>query len=216
MKTIEREQLIGQLNWRYATKQFNATRKIPAEDLETLVTAATLSPSSLGLQLWKFAVVENAEIREKLKAASYGQSQITDASQILVFAAKKDITEEDIDAHIRNIAEVQGVPFESLGALREMAVGGTIHAKTPEERSQWAKRQVFLPLGVVLTSASLLGIDACPMEGFDPAAYDEILGLDKLGYSAVAVAAIGYRSPEDKYANAPKVRFPQSETVLRI
>jgi len=216
MKTIEREQLIGQLNWRYATKQFDATRKIPAEDLETLVTAATLSPSSIGLQLWKFAVVENAEVREKLKAASYGQSQITDASQIIVFAAKKDITEEDIDAHLRNIAEVQGVPFESLGVLRGMAVGGVIQAKTPEERGQWAKRQVFLPLGVLLTSAALMGIDACPMEGFDPAAYDEILGLDKLGYGAVAVAAIGYRSPEDKYANAPKVRFPQSKTVVRI
>lgn len=216
MKTIEREQLIGQLNWRYATKQFDSTRKIPAEDLETLITAATLSPSSLGLQLWKFAVVENAEVREKLKAASYGQPQITDASQIIVFAAKKDITEEDIDAHLRNIAEAQGIAFENLAPLREMAVGSTIHAKTPEERTQWAKRQVFLPLGVVLTSAALMEIDACPMEGFDPAAYDEILGLDKLGYGAVAVAAIGYRSSEDKYANAPKVRFPQSKTVVRI
>jgi len=216
MKTIEREQLLEQLNWRYATKQFDAARKLPAEDLEALITAATLSPSSLGLQLWKFAVVENPEIREKLKAASWGQSQITDASQLIVFAAKKSITEEDIDAHLRNIAAVQGVPFESLAGLREMAVGGTIHAKTPEERAQWAKRQVYIPLGVVLTSASLMGIDACPMEGFDPAAYDEILGLGEAGYGAVAVAAVGYRSAEDKYAAAPKVRFPKEKTVVRI
>src|SRR6218665_3625433 len=128
MKTIQREQLLEQLNWRYATKQFDAERKLPAEDLEALVTAATLSPSSLGLQLWKFAVVENPEIREKLKAASWGQPQITDASQLIVFAAKKDITEEDIDAHLHNIASVQGVPFESLAGFREMAVGGTIQA----------------------------------------------------------------------------------------
>lgn len=216
MKTIQREQLLEQLNWRYATKQFDAGRKLPAEDLETLITAGTLSPSSLGLQLWKFAVVENPEIREQLKAASWGQPQITDASQIIVFAAKKDITEADIDAHLHNIATVQGVTFESLAGLREMAVGGTIHAKTPDDRAQWAKRQVYIPLGVLLASAALMGIDACPMEGFDPAAYDEILGLDKMGYGSVAVAAVGYRSSGDKYAATPKVRFPQEKTVVRI
>src|SRR5690606_15268499 len=161
-------------------------RKLAAEDLETLVTAATLSPSSAGLQPWKFVVVEDPEVRVKLKAASYGQPQITDASQILVFAAKKEITEELVDAHLHQIAEVQGVTFGSLAGFREMAVGGIIQAKAPEERAEWAKRQVYIPLGVVLASSALMGIDACPMEGFDPAAYDEILGLDKLGYGAVA------------------------------
>lgn len=216
MKTIERGQLLDQLNWRYATKQFDTARKLSAENLDALVTAATLSPSSLGLQPWKFVVVEDPEVREKLKAASWGQPQITDASQIIIFAAKKEITEEDIDAHLHHLAAVQGVTFESLAGLRGMAVGSVIQAKTPEERAQWAKRQLYISLGVLLSSAALMGIDACPMEGFDPAAYDEILGLDKLGYNASAVAAVGYRSPEDKYAGAPKTRFPQEKTVLRI
>lgn len=216
MKTIDRSQLLDQLNWRYATKQFDPSKKLSPEDLETLVTAATLSPSSYGLQLWKFVVVEEPAVREQLKAVSWGQSQITDASQLIVFAAKKDITEEDMDAHLANTARVQGLPLESLEGFRGMLMGGVMQAKTPEERTQWAKRQSFLPLGFVLSSAALMGIDACPMEGFDPAVYDEILGLDKLGYGTVAIAAVGYRSADDKYAAARKVRYPKEQTVLKI
>ncbi len=216
MKTIESTQLIGQLNWRYATKQFDASRKLSADDLAALEEAVSLSPSSLGLQLWKFVVVEDPAIRERLKAASWGQSQITDASQIIVFAAKTDITEADIDAHLERIAEVRGVSLESLAPLREMSVGGAIHAKTPEQRAEWARRQVYIALGTLLTSAALMGIDACPMEGFSPADYDSILGLDALGYNSVVVGAIGYRSAEDKYAGAPKVRFPKERTFLHV
>lgn len=216
MKTIERTQLIDQLNWRYATKQFDASKKLSAEDLATLEDAISLSPSSLGLQLWKFAIVEDPAVREQLKAASWGQPQITDASQIIVFAAKTDITEADIDAHLGRIAEVRGVTLESLAPLREMAVGSTIQAKTPEQLTEWIRRQVYIALGTFLTSAALMGIDACPMEGFSPADYDAILGLDKLGYNAVAVGAVGYRSAEDKYAAPQKVRFPKEKTFLHI
>lgn len=216
MNTIDRTQLLERLNWRYATKQFDPSRKLSAEDLDALITAATLSPSSYGMQLWKFVVVEDPAIRERMKEVSWGQPQITDASQIIVFTAKNEITEEDIDAHLKNISAVQGIPFESLAGFRNMSVGAIVQGKSPEERVQWAKRQVFLPLGVVLSSAALMGIDACPMEGFDPAAYDQILGLDQLGYSTVAIAAVGYRSPDDKYATAPKVRFSKEQTVLRI
>lgn len=216
MKTIERGQLLDQLNWRYATKQFDAGKKLSADDLEALESVLNLSPSSYGLQPWKFVVVEDPEVRAKLREVSWGQPQITDASQLIVLAAKKEFTEADIDAHLERTAEVNGVPVENLAAFRGMMVGGVIQAKTPEERAEWTKRQVYIPLGSLLTSAALMGIDACPMEGFDAAAYDEILGLGKLGYGSVALAAVGYRSAEDKYASAPKVRFPKEQVFLRI
>ncbi len=216
MKTIAREQLTGQLNWRYATKQFDAGKKISAEDLAALEDAALLAPSSLGLQLWKFVVVQDPAVREKLRAASYGQSQITDASAIMVFASKNDVTEADIDAHLAQISKVRGVSLEDLAPLRGMAIGSVMQAQDEAARRQWAARQVYIALGTVITAAALLGIDACPMEGFSNADYNEILGLNELGYTAYAVAAVGYRSEEDKYATAPKVRYPKDQVVLHI
>ncbi|BCU76979.1 NAD(P)H-dependent oxidoreductase [Luteolibacter sp. LG18] len=216
MKTATREQLIDQLNWRYATKQFDADRQIDPADWSTLEEALQLSPSSLGLQLWKFVVVEDPEVREQLKAASWGQSQITDASKLVVLAVKKNITEKDIDAHLQRISEVRGVPVEALAPLREMSVGSVILGKDDAARDVWASRQVYIALGNLLTSAALLGIDACPMEGFSPADYDRILGLEEKGLGSVVVAAIGYRSSQDKYAGLPKVRFPKEEVLLHV
>jgi len=216
MKTASREQLIDQLNWRYATKQFDPSRQIDPADWSTLEEALQLSPSSLGLQLWKFVVVEDPAVREQLRAASWGQSQITDASKLVVFAVKKNIGVEDIDAHLQRISEVRGVPLEALAPLRDMSVGSVINGKEPADRVAWATRQVYIALGNFLTSAALLGIDACPMEGFSPPDYDRILGLEEKGLSAVVVATAGYRSPEDKYAGLPKVRFPREQVLLHV
>ena len=216
MKTIDHNQLIGQLNWRYATKQFDPQRKIGADEWATLEEALVLTPSSFGLQPWKFVVVTDPAIREQLVAVSWGQRQVADASHLVVFAIKKNLSEQDIDSHLSRISEVRGVPRESLGQFREMMVGSLVKGLGETERNAWAAKQVYIALGNFLTSAALLGIDACPMEGIDPAKYDEILGLKKQGLNTVVAAPAGYRSATDKYSQAKKVRFARDQVLVRV
>src|SRR5271155_1221393 len=216
MSTINSKQLLEQLNWRYATKDFDPTKKISAADWATLETALRLTPSSGGLQPWKFVVVTDPAVRVKLRPASYGQAQITDASHLVVFTAKNNFSEADVDAHIKHIAEVQGAPIEALAPLRGMLVGGIVQSQDEAGRNAWARNQVFIALGNLLTSAALLGIDACPMEGFDRGQYDEILGLKAKGYSSAVIATLGYRSLTDQYAAAPKVRFPKEQVFIAV
>lgn len=216
MKTIAPEQLLDQLNWRYATKQFDPDRKIPADQWTALEEAIRLAPSSLGMQPWAFVVVENPAVREELKAASWGQPQITDASRLVVFTAKKDITEADVDTYMQRIADVRGVSTADLSGFRDMVTGGVLQGKDSATRAVWTSRQAYIPIGVLLTSAALMGLDACPMEGINPAEYDRILGLEEKGLTALAVVTVGYRSTEDKYAALPKVRFPKEEVLLYV
>ncbi|HZF01257.1 MAG TPA: NAD(P)H-dependent oxidoreductase [Methylomirabilota bacterium] len=216
MKTINSNQLLEQLNWRYATKQFDPKRKISAQDWATLEEALLLTPSSGGLQPWKFIVVTDPAVRAKLTPASYGQAQINDASHLVVFASKNNFSEADVDAHLQNVARIQGVPVETLAPLRGMLVGGIVQSQDEAGRNAWARNQTFIALGNLLTSAALLGIDACPMEGFDRAQYDEILGLKVKGYASAVIATLGYRATTDKYAAAPKVRFTKEQTFVRI
>lgn len=216
MSYISPKQLLTQLNWRYATKQFDPNRKISAEDWATIEEALLLTPSSGGLQPWKFIVVTDPAVRAKLLPASYGQAQITDASHLVVFAGKKNFGEADVDAHLKHLADVQGVPVESLAPFRAMLVGGIVQSLDEGARTAWARNQAYIALGNLLTSAALLGIDACPMEGFDRAQYDEILGLSEKGLTSAVIATVGYRSPSDKYATAPKVRFPKEQIFARV
>ncbi len=216
MNSINRTQLLEQLNWRYATKQFDPNRKINAQDWATLEDALQLTPSSGGLQPWKFVVVTDPAVRERLRAASYGQAQITDASHLVVFASKKNFNEANVDAHINRVARAQGISPEALAPLRGMLVGGIVQAMDEKSRDAWARNQVYIALGNLLTSAALLGIDACPMEGFDRAQYDQILGLSAQGLATAVIATVGYRLPGDKYAQAPKVRFPKNEVFVKV
>jgi len=216
MTSNNRVQLLDQLKWRYATKQFDPKRKISAEDWAVLEEALLLTPSSGGLQPWKFIVVTDPAIRAKLLPASYGQAQITDASHLVVFASKNNFSEADVDAHIQNTARVQGIPVEALAPFRGMLVGGIVNRMDETARNAWARNQAYIALGNLLTSAALLGIDACPMEGFDRAQYDEILGLSKRGLAAAVIATFGYRAITDKYAASPKVRFSKEQTFIRI
>jgi nitroreductase len=213
---IPSEILINQLNWRYATKQFDPQRKISAPVWATLEEALRLSPSSGGLQPWKFVVVTDPAMRARLKPASYGQAQISDASHLVVFVSKNNFSEADVDAHLKHVAEVQGVPFEALAQLRGMLVGGIVQSMDESARNAWARNQTYIALGNLLTSAALLGIDACPMEGFDRAQYDEILGLKAQGLASAVIATFGYRSAADKYAHAPKVRFQKNQLFIQI
>jgi len=214
--TIPRESLIQQLNWRYATKQFSSQRKISPEDWAALEEALVLTPSSFGLQPWKFVVVDDPDTREKLVHVSHGQEKVASASHLVVFTIKKNLGEQDIEAHLKRIAEVRGISPELLDTLRGMMVASLITSMNHAARKTWATTQTFIALGNFLTSAALLGIDACPMAGFEPEKYDAILDLDKQGLSAVVIAVAGYRSETDKYATLRKVRFPKEEVLYHV
>jgi nitroreductase len=211
-----RETLLQQLNWRYATKQFDPEAKVSDQDWAALEESLVLTPSSYGLQPWKFVVVTDAELREKLVAASWGQRQVADASHLVVFAIKKNLGEKDIGAYLDRIANVRGVSRESLSGLREMLYASIINGMDEPARRNWAARQAYIALGNFLNSAALLGIDAAPMEGFEADKYDELLSLDKQGLTTVVIAAAGYRARSDKYANLPKVRFAREDVVTHI
>lgn len=213
-RALEPATLLQQLHGRYATKKFDPSQKISPQDWSALEQALVLSPSSFGLQPWKFIVINTPAIREKLMAASWGQRQVVDASHLVIFALKKNMGEADVKKLIARTAEAHGVSVESLEQYRQMMVGSLAGKKAGID--EWSARQVYIALGNLLTSAAMLGIDACPMEGFDPAQHDQILGLGAKGYSAVVMAAIGYRAADDKYAVAPKVRYQAEEVIERV
>jgi len=214
--TIQREQLVNQLKWRYATKQFDPQRKISPEDWAALEEALVLTPSSFGLQPWRFVVVTDQATKERLVPVSWGQRQPADCSHMVVFAVKKDINEQYIDAYLDRISEVRGTPRESMASYRDMMTGTLMKGMDLAARTTWAMYQVYIALGNFLTSTALLGIDACPMEGIEAEKYDEILGLDKRGLGTVVAAAAGYRAATDKAAGFKKVRFPKEDVLLKI
>lgn len=194
-RTITSQQLLERLNWRYATKQFDPTRKISAKDWGTLEDALLLSPSSGGLEPWKFIVVTDPAMRAKLLPASLGQAQITTASHLVVFASKNKFNEADVGVLINLTATTRKFPVESLATYRNSLVGAIVKSMDELARNAWARNQTFIRLGFLLASAAMLGIDACPMGGFDGAQYDEILGLKKDGYASAVIATFGYRDP---------------------
>lgn len=216
MDALAPEAVLRALTWRYAVKRFDPTKKIPAESWRALEDSMVLAPSSYGLQPWAFVVVEDHALREKLVAASWHQRQVVDASHFVTFAIKKDLTTEDVDRHLSRIVEVRGVPPASLDGYRRGILKFLAQSGSPARIEDWCARQLYLALGQFMTSAAVMGIDTCPMEGIDPPKYDEILGLPARGLATVVACAVGYRAPDDKYATAPKVRFPRDAVLLRV
>lgn len=215
-KPVSNDTLLNQLRWRYATKQFDATRQISPADWQTLEETLVLTPSSFGLQPWRFIVVTDRATKDKLVAASWGQRQVADASHVVVFAIKKDVGPADVDHYLGRMAEVRGVSTESLNGFREVLLEFLSQPADQFDVNVWASRQAYIALGNFMTSTALLGIDTCPMEGIVPSQYDEILGLTGQGFQTVVVAAVGYRAPSDKYATLPKVRFAREEIVTHV
>ncbi|MEY2671571.1 MAG: hypothetical protein RLZZ577_1887 [Bacteroidota bacterium] len=183
-------------NWRYATKKFDATKKISAADLAFLKEAIRLSTSSYGLQPYKVFIVENPELRAKLVAASYGQAQVADASHLLVFANELNFGAAGIDQFASTICKTRELPLEAIQGYVDY-MKGNITGLPEEVRNIWTSKQTYLALGNLLNAAAELKIDVTPMEGFIPAQVNEILGLDKLGLHASLLAPIGYRHEED-------------------
>lgn len=211
---ISPDQLLRQLRWRYATKKFDPTLRIPAAEWAALEEALILTPSSYNLQPWRFIVVTDPATRERLVAASHGQRQVVEASHFVAFAIKKRLTEADVDAHLRRIVEVRGVAPESLARLRGVILGDLVTGARAAEAQEWATRQAYIALGNFMTSAALLGIDTCPMEGIEPAQYDEALGLTGADLATVVACAAGYRVADDKYGSLPKVRFKNEDVIV--
>jgi nitroreductase len=209
-------QVLAQLQWRYAVKKFDSSKKIPADAWDVLEQSLLLTPSSFGLQPWKFFVVDNPELRQELLANSWNQAQVVEASHLVVLAIKKEMGDAEVDRYIQDMSDKRSVPIDGLAGLNKMIKGFMANPNKGFTIDEWAIRQVYIAIGQFMTSAAMLGIDTCPMEGFNPAKYDEILGLTAQGYSSVLVCPAGYRADDDKYATMAKVRYERSEVIGHI
>lgn len=203
------------LNWRYATKTFDATKKLSDEQLGAVIEAGRLAPSSLGIEPWKFFIVTNPEMREKIKAAAWNQSQVTDASHLIVIAAATNVDDAHVDKIINGVAETRGVSTEALAGYAGM-MKNAIHGRSADELAAWNARQAYIPLGIMIETAAILGIDSCPMEGFDPKAVSEILGLDSHNATPLAFLTLGFRANEEESVKYKKFRLPANEIVIEI
>ena len=202
--------LIDHLNWRYATKMFDPKRKVSKQELEFLKEAIRLSVSSYGLQLYKVLIIENDEIRAALRKASWDQSQITDASQLIVFCNYTLDYDRHVDDFIKRVITAQGNSSDGIKQYGDF-IKTSIAKMSTAERKSWSEKQTYLALNNLLIACAELKIDACPMEGFDNQAYNQILGLDELGLNAAVIDPIGYRSTSDKTQNRLKIRKTKEE-----
>ncbi len=215
MHPLPASDLVSALNWRYATKQFDAARKIPAAEWAALEESLRLAPSSFGLQPWKFIVVETPALRARLREASWGQSQVTEASHLVVLAVKQAVDAAHVDRFMADTAKARGVPVESLAGYRKVIDGFVTARGKAGQLESWSAKQVYIAAGQFMAAAAVTGIDTCPLEGIDALKYDEALGLAGSGWATQMAIAAGYRSASDKYATTPKVRFAAAEVIER-
>jgi len=213
MNAMTTQQLVQALKWRYATKVFDPNKKIPDDLWQALKQALVLSPSSYGLQPYRFLLINNAAKRAELLPHSWNQKQVVDASHYIVFTARTKMTEADVDKLIQHTSQTRHIPAESLNSYRGMMVGDLVNGPRSKMAHEWATRQAYIALGNLMTCAAVLGVDTCPMEGFSPPDYDRVLGLENSGYAAVVCCALGYRSANDKYAGLAKVRYEPADLV---
>jgi nitroreductase len=206
---------IENLNWRYATKKFDTSKKVEQKELESLLEATSLSASSYGLQPYKILVVEDSELRGKLKPAAWGQSQITEASHLIVLANQSTFGEELVDDYLSNVSETRGIPENDLQGYADF-MKSKLMPLSESAKATWTARQTYIALGNLLSAAADLKIDTCPMEGFDSLQFNEMLGLTERGLNAAVLVAIGYRSKEDKTQHYKKVRRAKEDLITHI
>lgn len=203
------------LNWRYATKRYNESKKVSNEDLTDLKEALRLSASSYGMQPYKIFVIEDEEIRQKLRKESWDQPQITESSQLFVFASYQEVTQKHLNDYITNISKIRNIAEEDLGELKA-AIQNTTLQLSKEQQAIWSAKQAYIALGNLLSAAAEFRIDASPMEGFSAEGYDKILKLNEKGLTTAVIAAVGYRSEEDKTQHLAKVRKSTEELFKTI
>lgn len=214
--TLTTQALLAQLNWRYATKSFDPAKQIADADWAALEQALVLSPSSYGMQPYRFVVITDAATKDALVPLSWNQRQPADCSHYVVFAAREKNTEADVDRYLAHTVSVRGGSVDALAGFKKMLMSDIVNGPRGQQALAWATCQAYIALGNFMTSAAVLGIDTCPMEGINPAKYDEVLGLPVRGYRTVVACAAGYRADGDKYAALPKVRMPADELVIRV
>ena len=209
------EELTSSLHWRYATKTFDNDKKIDPDTWSSLEESMVLTPSSFGLQPWQFITITCQKTKQDLLEHSWHQRQVTDCSHLVVLCARDAMNQEDIDKWLDRLASIRGVSRESLEGYAGM-MNGFFGSMDQEKILAWAKNQVYIALGQLMTSAAVLGIDACPMEGIVPTEYDRILGLENSGFVTTVACAMGYRCVDDKYAELAKVRYSANEILKTI
>jgi nitroreductase len=210
------EELLKQLNWRYAVKKFDSHKKIAESDWDTLAEVLRLAPSSYGLQPWKFLLVQNQEVRKKLTPFSWKQMQVEDCSHLLVFTTLKKVSEAHVHRMIAHTERVRGMPAGALKGYADFIAADVVSGPRGQISQHWTQRQAYIAMGCLMTAAALLGVDTCPMEGIDAVKYDEILGLKDTDHATVAVVALGYRSSDDASQAHKKVRFPLDHVIHLI
>ena len=208
-------QILDDLNWRYAVKQFDKSKKVDPKKFDAILESCRLSASSFGLQPWKFVLVENEELREKLLPHSWNQRQVVDADHLMVLCRPITFGDDDINEFLQSTATTRNSPIESLEGYGKM-MKGFMAGMNKDQQNHWMNGQVYIALGNLLTACATLKVDTCPMEGFSKDEYDKILGLTDKGLTSVVVCPIGHRSTEDKYATLAKVRYPLERVVHKI
>jgi nitroreductase len=206
---------LDHLQRRYATKKFDPTKKISETDLNKLLETFRLSPSSFGLQGRWLVVVTDSSLRQQLVEHSYGQNQIIDASHLLVLCRRTDVDQSYVDKYIQDIADTRDVELSSLDEYKSMMYGYLESSDKPS-LAAWLDKQVYISLGMLMSQTALMHIDSCPMEWFDRSAYDAALSLTDKQLASVVILPIWYRSDEDTYAEAPKVRFPLDHLITTL
>jgi nitroreductase len=215
MATLSPADVLDQLQWRYAVKRFDPTRRIAPDAWAVLEQALHLAPSSFNLQPWKFVVVTDPALRQQLRAASWNQPQVTDASHYVVFAGLRTTSAADVDRMIAATAASRGVAPEALARYRQVIVDFVEKGWAANELGAWNARQVYIALGQFMAAAAMMGIDTSALEGIDCAAYDRLLGFDGTRHLALCACAAGYRAADDRGATASKVRYPFDEMLER-
>ena len=205
--------ILDALRTRYACKVFDPSKKIPQDIWEALEDSLVLTPSSFGLQPWKFLVIQDATLRESLVPHAWNQRQVADCSHLVVMLTHRCMPEAHIDANIGRMIEVRGGTPEALLGFRKMVAGFRQQGEQAGWLKDWAKQQSYIALGQFMLAAALLGVDTCPMEGFVPAKFDEVLGLEGSDFTCAVLCPAGYRHDSDKYATLPKVRFAKSDVI---
>lgn len=207
--------IIESLHWRYATKKFDPKQIVSQEKIDTLTEAFNLTATSYGLQPLKLVIIKNKDLQKELTSYSWNQQQVADASHVLVFCIEKTIGEQYISNYFDTVKEIRDTPEEILKPFKEQLVDSFTY-RSPEEISNWAAKQAYLALGNILTVCAIEKIDSCPMEGFMPEKYDELLNLNDLGLTSVLLLPIGYRAEDDMFSEFKKVRRPITDTIITI
>jgi nitroreductase len=206
--------LINKLNWRYATKSFDTNKKLSDDQVENLIEAFRLAPSSYGLQPWKLIMVTNPEIREKLKTASWNQGQTTEASHLFVLCAQNKMDTEYVENYVKEIGVARNMTdLSPMDGYKGMMINSV---NTNPNQLVWNAKQVYIALGIMMSACADMDIDSCAMEGFDAAQYGEILGLSDMGLTPCVILPVGYRSESDTMSSMTKVRKSKEQIFLEI